>query len=119
MDTKQALQLMQSVDQFYNDSWVHLMLYLTFFIAILGLLVPLLTYLYQKRLFQAEKTELKSYIDEKTLEMRDALKKLVQDLFEAETKKINESFGATIKLKEKELDKKLKEAFSKVDRSFH
>jgi hypothetical protein len=51
-------------------------------------LIPILNYLYQRRLFHAEETALKNYVDARTSEIQAQIMKEVKSLFEAEVQKI-------------------------------
>jgi hypothetical protein len=91
MNQAQALELMQQVDYFYNNSWQHLMLYVTFLGAIVGLLVPGLTYLFQKRLFTIEESRLSAVINSKIAESRTALLAEVTEWVKKESQRLDAS----------------------------
>lgn len=83
------------------------------FITILGLLVPLLTYLYQKRLFKAEESKLKSDMDAKKSEIQTAMSEEVKRMFETERAKITEEIKTLIKPYQEEISKRQNELEAK------
>lgn len=105
----EAFQLMQQIDQFYNNSWNHLMLFATWFAAILGILIPLLNYFIQKRFFQLEERKLEAKIEEKNAATQVAMVKELGVLLAKEIEKLkvynNAEFEAFKKNSEAQISK--------------
>lgn len=60
MQPDQYLQIIESVDHFYGNAWQHLLWILGSSIAVFAIILPILTFFYQFRLFKAEEDRLQA-----------------------------------------------------------
>lgn len=92
--TVDMLTVLQSVDQFYATSWNHLLICGSVAIGIVGVVIPLMLQIYQRRAMRLEKSEIHaaiiSQIEKELVEARQEDKKVLEEKIAAAIKTLEE-----------------------------
>jgi hypothetical protein len=82
MNQPTPFEVLQQVDQFYQNAWDHLMLFATTIATIVGIVIPFLSYVFQKRFFKAEEATLSALIEKKSVDSHSKLIEITKKLVE-------------------------------------
>ena len=101
MDTVTSLDVLQKVDAFYSNAFMHLLVFISILGAFIGLVVPILWYFLQKRELRLQEAQLKTHMQ---AFIEDAKREIIRD--------IDDRFGAG-KKEFGELEKRLQHNIDK------
>jgi hypothetical protein len=87
---KNEIDIINSVNEFYNSAWEKLIIVGTIALTIIGILVPLIIQWYQKKTMILNEEKLKNHIKQEVEKIKDDLRKEIKETFENEMKKFEE-----------------------------
>lgn len=82
--TKDAMLILQTVQQFYSDSWTQLVTYTIALLAFVGGLIPVIVQIIQSRTFMAEQTTVRKQLSEEISQAKAELKSALDADYETE-----------------------------------
>ncbi|GAB4512724.1 MAG: hypothetical protein Tsb0026_16830 [Sulfuricaulis sp.] len=87
------IEIINSVSSFYEAAWNHLLWFVVVAGAIIGVLVPYLIQLYQRRLFKVEEGNIKQELDKHVNQIKADLLKSIEDRFGGQAVTMDNKFS--------------------------
>jgi len=115
------LTVLQYVDHFYATSWNHLLVYSGTAVAIVGVVIPTLIHIYQRRTMRHERSEIReAIVGQVAAEVRDRMEKektLLEKKIEDATKSLDEKLArdrAELEEKSRETEENLRRGIARA-----